>query len=179
MTDNEIKEKIEDMKNNTNKIIKIVKANKISIIMTGVSILIIICGIFLGGFFTARKIYRVGSVDQQILSLQNKLNEATNKLNEVQARYDELIKLNDKMSDQATLIRKDIEDALKIVETSQITINEIKELTTNGTSGINDGRLLINKIMQNNAIIKDKVIVLEDNLEELKAKIIFVPESLK
>lgn len=183
MTDEEIKNTITDTVNKVtftvNNTKNFVSKNKISIIVAIVGVVLIAAGIFLGGFLTARKIYRVESVDQQVVSLQNKLDEATSKLNEIQNKYDELIALNDKMSDQATSVRKDIEDALRIVDTSKVTINEIKNLANNGNAAANDARSLINTIMQNNAIIKDKVIVLEQNLEELRAKIIFVPEQLE
>lgn len=183
MTDEEIKNTITDTVNKVtftvNNTKNFVSKNKISIIVAIVGVVLIAVGIFLGGFLTARKIYRVESVDQQVVSLQNKLDEATSKLNEIQSKYDELIALNDKMSDQATSVRKDIEDALRIVDTSKVTINEIKNLANNGNAAANDARSLINTIMQNNAIIKDKVIVLEQNLEELRAKIIFVPEQLE
>lgn len=183
MTDEEIKNTITDTVNKVTSTVNntknFVSKNKISIIAAIVGVVLIAVGIFLGGFLTARKIYRVESVDQQVVSLQNKLDEATSKLNEIQSKYDELIALNDKMSDQATSVRKDIEDALRIVDTSKVTINEIKNLANNGNAAANDARSLINTIMQNNAIIKDKVIVLEQNLEELRAKIIFVPEQLE
>lgn len=183
MTDEEIKNTITDTVNKVtskvNNTKNFVSKNKISIIAAIVGVVLIAVGIFLGGFLTARKIYRVESVDQQVVSLQNKLDEATSKLNEIQSKYDELIALNDKMSDQATSVRKDIEDALRIVDTSKVTINEIKNLANNGNAAANDARSLINTIMQNNAIIKDKVVVLEQNLEELRTKIIFVPEQLE
>lgn len=183
MTDEEIKNTITDTVNKVTSTVNntknFVSKNKISIIAAIVGVVLIATGIFLGGFLTARKIYRVESVDQQVVSLQNKLDEATSKLNEIQSKYDELIALNDKMSDQATSVRKDIEDVLRIVDTSKVTINEIKNLANNGNAAANDARSLINTIMQNNAIIKDKVIVLEQNLEELRAKIIFVPEQLE
>lgn len=183
MTDEEIKNTITDTVNKVTSTVNntknFVSKNKISIITAIVGVVLIAVGIFLGGFLTARKIYRVESVDQQVVSLQNKLDEATSKLNEIQNKYDELIALNDKMSDQATSVRKDIEDALRIVDTSKVTINEIKNLANNGNAAANDARSLINTIMQNNAIIKDKVVVLEQNLEELRTKIIFVPEQLE
>lgn len=183
MTDEEIKNTITDTVNKVTSTVNntknFVSKNKISIIAAIVGVVLIVVGIFLGGFLTARKIYRVESVDQQVVSLQNKLDEATSKLNEIQNKYDELIALNDKMSDQATSVRKDIEDALRIVDTSKVTINEIKNLANNGNAAANDARSLINTIMQNNAIIKDKVVVLEQNLEELRTKIIFVPEQLE
>lgn len=167
MTDEEIKNTIIETVNNTK---NFMKKNKISIIISTIAILIIAAGVFLGGFFTARKIYKIDNVDQQIMSLQNKLNEATDKLNEIQNRYDELIALNEEMNTQATLVKKDIEDALQIVDTSKVTIDEIKNLTSSGGNTASDARTLINTIIQNNAIIKDKVIILEKNLDDLKIK---------
>lgn len=174
MTDGEIKNTITDTLNKVTSTVNtknFVSKNKISVIAAIVSVILIATGIFLGGFLTARKIYRVENVDSQITSLQNKLDEATSKLNDIQSKYDELIALNDKMSDQATSVKKDIEDALRIVDTSKLTINEIKNLANNGNVVAGDVRSLINTIMQNNSIIKDKVIVLESNLKDLESKI--------
>lgn len=174
MTDGEIKNTITDTLNKVTSTVNtknFVSKNKISVIAAIVSVILIATGIFLGGFLTARKIYRVESVDQQVASLKNKLNEATSKLNDIQSKYDELIALNDKMSDQAISVKKDIEDALRIVDTSKLTINEIKNLANNGNVVAGDVRSLINTIMQNNSIIKDKVIVLESNLKDLESKI--------
>lgn len=174
MTDGEIKNTITDTLNKVTSTVNtknFVSKNKISVIAAIVSVILIATGIFLGGFLTARKIYRVESVDQQVASLKNKLNEATSKLNDIQSKYDELIALNDKMSDQAISVKKDIEDVLRIVDTSKLTINEIKNLANNGNVVAGDVRSLINTIMQNNSIIKDKVIVLESNLKDLESKI--------
>lgn len=183
MTDEEIKNTISDtvskVTSTVNNTKSFVSKNKISIIAGIIGAIVIIAAIFLGGFLTARKIYRVESVDQQVATLQNKLDEATSKLNEIQNKYDELIALNDKMSDQATSVRKDLEEALRIVDSSKVTIDEIKSLANNGNATATDARALISTIMQNNAVIKDKVIVLERDLEELRAKIIFVPEQLE
>lgn len=171
MTDVEIKESLENLKKKTNNTINFIKSNKISIFIKLILILIVVCGIFLGGFFSARKLYKVESTDQQVQSLQFKLGEATNKLNDLQSRYDELIILNEEISNQSVLVKKEIEESLRIVKTSQITINEIKELTTLGNSNINSIENLINTIKQNNIIIKDKVIVLESNLKDLEEKL--------
>lgn len=171
MTDEEIKNTITDTVSKIASTKNFIKKNKTSIILSIISVIIIVTSIFLGGFFTARKIYKVENVDSQITSLQNKLDEATSKLNEIQSKYDELIALNDKMSDQTISVKKDIEDALRIVDTSKLTINEIKNLANNGNVVAGDVRSLINTIMQNNSIIKDKVIVLESNLKDLESKI--------
>lgn len=171
MTDIEIKEKVENLKKKTTNTINFIKTNKISIFIRLILILIVVCGIFLGGFFTARKLYKVENTDQQVQSLQFKLNEATSKLNDLQSRYDDLILLNEEISNQSILVKKEIEESLRIVKTSQTTIDEIKDLTVLGNSNIASIENLINAIKQNNVVIKDKVIILESNLKDLEEKL--------
>lgn len=171
MTDIEIKEKVENLKKKTTNTINFIKTNKISIFIRLILILIVVCGMFLGGFFTARKLYKVENTDQQVQSLQFKLNEATSKLNDLQSRYDDLILLNEEISNQSILVKKEIEESLRIVKTSQTTIDEIKDLTVLGNSNIASIENLINAIKQNNVVIKDKVIILESNLKDLEEKL--------
>lgn len=171
MTDIEIKEKVENLKKKTTNTINFIKTNKISIFIRLILILIVVCGIFLGGFFTARKLYKVENTDQQVQSLQFKLNEATSKLNDLQSGYDDLILLNEEISNQSILVKKEIEESLRIVKTSQTTIDEIKDLTVLGNSNITSIENLINAIKQNNVVIKDKVIILESNLKDLEEKL--------
>lgn len=171
MTDIEIKEKVENLKKKTTNTINFIKTNKISIFIRLILILIVVCGMFLGGFFTARKLYKVENTDQQVQSLQFKLNEATSKLNDLQSRYDDLILLNEEIGNQSILVKKEIEESLRIVKTSQTTIDEIKDLTVLGNSNITSIENLINAIKQNNVVIKDKVIILESNLKDLEEKL--------
>lgn len=176
MTDEEIKNTIVDTVSKIASTKNFIKKNKTSIILSIISMIIIFTSIFLGGFFTARKIYKVENVDQQVMSLQSKLDEATFKLNEIQNKYDELIILNDKMNDQATSVKKDIEDAQRIINLSNITIEEIKNIANNGNTEVTDIISSINTLVQNNKTIKDKVIILEKNLKDLELKIASIPE---
>lgn len=148
-------------------------SKKTRIILTIAAAVIIV---FTAGFLSARRIYKVDNVDEQVAKLSAQLNEATSKLNDMQTKYDEMIALNETMTKQTESLQLNISQALQLCEKSQITVNEIKSLSDNAAAEATDIRSTIQQLMRNNAVIKDKVVVLEQDLEELKAKIIYVPE---
>lgn len=151
-------------------------SKKTRIILTIAAIAAAVIIVFTAGFLSARKIYKVDNVDEQVAKLSAQLNEATSKLNDMQTKYDEMIALNETMTKQTELLQLNISQALQLCEKSQITVNEIKSLSDNAAAEATDIRSTIQQLMRNNAVIKDKVVVLEQDLEELKAKIIYVPE---
>lgn len=151
-------------------------SKKTRIILTIAAIAAAVIIVFTAGFLSARRIYKVDNVDEQVAKLSAQLNEATSKLNDMQTKYDEMIALNETMTKQTESLQLNISQALKLCEKSQITVNEIKSLSDNAAAEATDIRSTIQQLMRNNAVIKDKVVVLEQDLEELKAKIIYVPE---
>lgn len=151
-------------------------SKKTRIILTIAAIAAAVIIVFTAGFLSARKIYKVDNVDEQVAKLSAQLNEATSKLNDMQTKYDEMIALNETMTKQTESLQLNISQALQLCEKSQITVNEIKSLSDNAAAEATDIRSTIQQLMRNNAVIKDKVVVLEQDLEELKAKIIYVPE---
>lgn len=151
-------------------------SKKTRIILTIAAIAAAVIIVFTAGFLSARRIYKVDNVDEQVAKLSAQLNEATSKLNDMQTKYDEMIALNETMTKQTELLQLNISQALQLCEKSQITVNEIKSLSDNAAAEATDIRSTIQQLMRNNAVIKDKVVVLEQDLEELKAKIIYVPE---
>lgn len=151
-------------------------SKKTRIILTITAIAAVVIIVFTAGFLSARRIYKVDNVDEQVAKLSAQLNEATSKLNDMQTKYDEMIALNETMTKQTESLQLNISQALQLCEKSQITVNEIKSLSDNAAAEATDIRSTIQQLMRNNAVIKDKVVVLEQDLEELKAKIIYVPE---
>lgn len=151
-------------------------SKKTRIILTIAAIAAAVIIVFTAGFLSARRIYKVDNVDEQVAKLSAQLNEATSKLNDMQTKYDEMIALNETMTKQTESLQLNISQALQLCEKSQITVNEIKSLSDNAAAEATDIRSTIQQLMRNNAVIKDKVVVLEQDLEELKAKIIYVPE---
>lgn len=151
-------------------------ANKTKIILTAAAIVGAVAIVFSAGFMSARRIYKVDNVDEQVTKLSAQLNEATSKLNDMQTKYDEMIALNETMTKQAESLQLNISQALQLCEKSQSTVGEIKSLSDNAAAGASDMRLMIQQLIRNNEVIKNKVVVLERDLADLKAKIMYVPE---
>lgn len=151
-------------------------SNKTKIILTAAAIVGAVAIVFSAGFMSARRIYKVDNVDEQVTKLSAQLNEATSKLNDMQTKYDEMIALNETMTKQAESLQLNISQALQLCEKSQSTVGEIKSLSDNAAAGASDMRLMIQQLIRNNEVIKNKVVVLERDLADLKAKIMYVPE---
>lgn len=151
-------------------------SNKTKIILTAAAIVGAVAIVFSAGFMSARRIYKVDNVDEQVAKLSAQLNEATSKLNDMQTKYDEMIALNETMTKQTESLQLNISQALQLCEKSQSTVGEIKSLSDNAAAGASDMRLMIQQLIRNNEVIKNKVVVLERDLADLKAKIMYVPE---
>lgn len=149
---------------------------KTKIILTIVAIVVAASVMFIFGFLSARKLYKVSSVDSQVAKLTSQLNEATIKLSSMQTKYDEMLTLNEEMSRQAENVQLNLSQALQLCEKSKSTVNELKNLSNAGNTEATDIRSALQQLIRSNAVIKDKVLILEQDLSELQRKIVFIPE---
>lgn len=149
---------------------------KTKIILAIVVVVVAASIMFTLGFLSARKLYKVDSVDNQVAKLTSQLNEATAKLGDMQTKYDEMLALNEEMSQQAENVQLNLSQALQLCEKSKVTVNELKNLSDAGSTEAADIRSTLQQLIRSNAVIRDKVLILEQDLSELQRKIVFIPE---